>query len=392
MTKCFRWVVAAVASAFLVQGCSVTGPVTPPTPTPEPPGTPAVRYEPVRWSALPGWDDDAVAEAWPAFLRSCRALRFRAEWTTACTAAQTVNGQSSRDVRTFFDRHFQPYAVVKMTGTLREESGLITGYYEPLLQGARERSAKFNAPLYSPPADLLTIDLSSLYPELKGKRLRGRLEGNRVVPYYNRAELESGASLKGKEIVWVDDELDAFLLQVQGSGRVQLTSGETIRLQYADQNGHPYQSIGRYLVDQGAFALEGANIPAIRQWLAANPVRFQEVLNANPSYVFFNEEKLEDPTQGPKGAQGVPLVGGRSIAVDPASIPLGTPVYLDTTYPATDRPLQRLAIAQDTGGAIRGAVRADFFWGFGREAGEQAGRMRQPLRYWMLWPKGAPLP
>jgi membrane-bound lytic murein transglycosylase A len=333
-----------------------------------------------------------VAEAWPAFLRSCRALRFRAEWTTACTAAQAVNGQSSREVRTFFDRHFQPYAVVKMTGTLREESGLITGYYEPLLQGARERSAKFNAPLYSPPADLLTIDLSSLYPELKGKRLRGRVEGNRVVPYYNRAELESGASLKGKEIVWVDDALDAFLLQVQGSGRVQLASGETIRLQYADQNGHPYQSIGRYLVDQGAFPLEGANIPAIRQWLAANPVRFQEVLNANPSYVFFNEEKLEDPTQGPKGAQGVPLVGGRSIAVDPASIPLGTPVYLDTTYPATDRPLQRLAIAQDTGGAIRGAVRADFFWGFGREAGEQAGRMRQALRYWMLWPKGAPLP
>jgi membrane-bound lytic murein transglycosylase A len=218
------------------------------------------------------------------------------------------------------------------------------------------------------------------------------VQGNRVIPYYNRAELETSSSLRGREIVWVDDALDAFLLQVQGSGRVQLASGEVIRLQYADQNGYPYQSIGRYLVDKGELTVEQATMPGIRQWLAANPARLNEVLDSNPSYVFFSEEKIDDPTQGPKGAQGVALTPGRSIAVDPASVPLGAPVFLDTTYPATDQPLQRLVVAQDTGGAIRGAVRADFFWGFGHEAGDQAGRMRQPLKMWMLWPKGAALP
>ncbi len=246
--------------------------------------------------------------------------------------------------------------------------------------------------MYAPPPDLLTIDLGSLYPELKGKRLRGRVEGKKVVPYYNRAELETGSALRGHEIVWVDNALDAFLLQVQGSGRVQLTTGETIRLQYADQNGYPYQSIGRYLVDKGELPMDQSTLPAIRQWLASNPARKDEVLNANPSYVFFTEEKLEDPGQGPKGAQGVPLTAGRSIAVDPASVPLGAPVFLDTTFPSTDRPLQRLVVAQDTGGAIRGVVRADFFWGPGAAAGEQGGRMRQNLRMWMLWPKGAKLP
>ncbi len=358
-------------------------------PTPAAPEA-TVRYEHVGWSRLPGWSDDDLREAWPAFLKSCRSLRFRAEWSSACSAAQPLD--SARAIRAYFEQYFEPYAIVRQTGPLREDTGLITGYYEPLLKGARSASSQFSAPLYSPPADLLTIDLSSLYPELKGKRLRGRVQGNRVVPYYNRAELETSASLRGRELVWVDDALDAFLLQVQGSGRVQLPGGEVIRLQYADQNGYPYQSIGRYLVDKGALTVEQATMPGIRQWLAANPARLNEVLDANPSYVFFSEEKIDDPTQGPKGAQGVPLTPGRSIAVDPGSVPLGVPVFLDTTYPATDRPLQRLVVAQDTGGAIRGAVRADFFWGFGHEAGDQAGRMRQPLRMWMLWPKGAALP
>ena len=402
MPKYFRWAsvfkpaFAAIAVGAVLQACSVMGPTTaPPRPAPgSGPQAPegVVRYERVGWSRLPGWDGDQLQEAWPAFLKSCRSLRFRAEWTAACTAAQGLDGKSSRAIRGFFDRYFEPYAVVRQTGPLREDTGLITGYYEPLLKGSRVASAQFSAPLYSPPADLLTIDLSSLYPELKGKRLRGRVQGNRVIPYYNRSELEAGASLRGREIVWVDDALDAFLLQVQGSGRVQLTNGDMIRLQYADQNGYPYQSIGRYLVDKGELTTEQATMPGIRQWLAANPARLHEVLDANPSFVFFTEEKLEDPTQGPKGSQGVPLTAGRSIAVDPASVPLGAPVFLDTTFPATDRPLQRLVMAQDTGGAIRGAVRADFFWGSGHDAGEQAGRMRQPLRMWMLWPKGAPLP
>jgi membrane-bound lytic murein transglycosylase A len=352
----------------------------------------AVRYEKVAWSRLPGFGDDDVREAWPAFLESCRALRFRTDWVSACTAAQSLDASAAKTIRAYFDRYFEPYALVRQSGTVREDTGLVTGYYEPVLKGSRRASARFSAPLYAPPADLLTVDLSALYPELKGRRLRGRVEGNRVVPYYSRAELATSASLRGREIVWVDDAIDAFLLQVQGSGRVQLASGEVIRLQYADQNGHPYQSIGRYLVDQGELTLEQATMPGIRQWLAAHPARLNEVLDANPSYVFFSEEKLDDPARGPKGAQGVPLTPGRSIAVDPAAVPLGAPVFIDTTYPATVQPLRRLVMAQDTGGAIRGTVRADFFWGFGREAGEQAGRMRQPLKMWMLWPKGAALP
>jgi membrane-bound lytic murein transglycosylase A len=400
--KYFNWKTACKSAlvtfsmGVLLQACSVVGPPKPqPRPAPLPGITPpeaVVRYEKVGWSRLPGWGDDDLREAWPALLKSCRSLRFRADFAGACTAAQTLDAPTAKTIRAYFDRYFEPYAVVRQTGPLREDTGLATGYYEPLLKGSRNASAKFSAPLYAPPTDLLTIDLSALYPELRGKRLRGRVEGNRVVPYYNRAELETSASLRGREIVWVDDAIDAFLLQVQGSGRVQLASGEVIRLQYADQNGYPYQSIGRYLVDKGELTVEQATMPGIRQWLATHPGRLNEVLDSNPSYVFFNEEKIEDPTQGPKGAQGVPLTPGRSIAVDPAAVPLGAPVFLDTTYPATDRPLQRLVMAQDTGGAIRGTVRADFFWGFGREAGELAGRMRQPLRMWMLWPKGAALP
>jgi membrane-bound lytic murein transglycosylase A len=173
---------------------------------------------------------------------------------------------------------------------------------------------------------------------------------------------------------------------------VLLPDGEIIRLQFADQNGYPYQSIGRFLVDKGYLTTDRATLPGIRQWLVENPDRLQEVLNANPSVVFFREEPLQDATQGPKGAFGVPLTAGRSIAVDPSAVPLGAPVFLDTTQPASDLPLERLVMAQDTGGAIRGIVRADFFWGFGPEAGAQAGKMRQTGRMWLLWPKGAPLP
>ncbi len=319
-------------------------------------------------------------------------MRFREEWVGPCAAAQAVPAGSDDSIRDYFEQNFEPFKVMKYPSTTREDTGLVTGYYEPQLLGSRTPSAQFMAPLYAPPADLLIIDLASLYPELKGKRLRGRLDGNRVVPYFSRAELPLDPALRGKEIVWLDNELDAFMLQVQGSGRVQLPNGDIIRLQYADQNGHPYRSIGRYLVDQGLLTTEQATMPGIREWLAANPARMREVLNANPSVVFFTEAPLDDPNVGPKGAQGVPLTAGRSIAVDPASVPLGAPVFLSTTYPASPDPLQRLVIAQDTGGAISGAPRADFFWGTGPQAAELAGKMRQQGTLWLLWPRNVPLP
>ncbi len=228
-----------------------------------------------------------------------------------------------------------------------------------------------------------------MIPELKGKRVRGRLVGRTVVPYYTRAQLATDPALGGHEIVWLANALDAFLLEVQGSGRIALDDGTVIRLAYADQNGQPYRSIGRYLVSQGAMSVDEADIPGIRTWLAAHPQRLHEVLDANPSVVFFQELPLGDPALGPRGAQGVALTAGRSIAVDPAYIPLGTPVYLTAGGNAA---LMRLVIAQDTGGAIAGAPRADLFCGAGEAAAGMAGSLRAPASLWLLWPRGAALP
>jgi membrane-bound lytic murein transglycosylase A len=353
---------------------------------------PTVRFEAVKWSRLPGWKADDALAAWPALVGTCRVLGKRAEWQSFCSAVVAASPADADFVRGLIEQQLVPYRIERVTGRKRETRGLVTGYYEPLIHGARERSDVFATPLYRPPEDLLIVDLASVIPELKGKRVRGRLEGNRVVPYYSRASSRQAPGLAGHEIAWIDNALDAFMLEVQGSGRVQLTTGETIRLQYADQNGHPYRSIGRYLADQGVMTLDQVNMPAIRAWLAANPARVNEVLDSNPSVVFFNEAPLEDPSIGPKGAQGIPLTAGRSIAIDPKFLPLGAPMFLATTQPGSALPLQRLVVAQDTGGAIRGPVRADLFFGFGSEAGAQAGMMKNDLEMWLLWPRGVPAP
>lgn len=342
------------------------------------------------YSALPGWSQDNLVELWPAFRASCSAMINKPDWHELCTIAQGVDGTNSPDIHRFFEAFFSPYQVINPDGT---ESGLITGYYEPLLHGARQRGGAFQVPIYQPPADLLTIDMTSVYPELKGMRLRGRVVGNKVLPYPNRGDLLQSNLLAGNEICWVDDSVDAFFLQVQGSGRVQLAdSREVIRVAYADQNGQPYKSIGRYLVDIGELKLEQASAQGIKNWIAAHPGRENEVLNANPSFVFFKEEKLTDPNQGPNGTLGVALTEKRSIAIDAKFLPLGAPVFINTTQPNSDVPLKRLMMAQDTGGAIRGAVRADFFWGFGAPAGEMAGRMKQRGMLWVLWPRTASTP
>lgn len=362
-------------------------PATPPSSaTATPPGVkPSELLRRASYAALPGWDKDALAEAWPAFAASCQVLVKKAEWREPCMVARDVDVTDAGKVRSFFESFLTPYQVINADGS---EDGLATGYYEPLLKGARKRGGPYQTALYATPDDLLTIDLSSVYPELKSMRLRGRLVGNKVVPYLSRAQLSQPNAMAGKELVWVDDPVEAFFLQVQGSGRVQLSdTNETVRVAYAEQNGFPYKSIGRYLVDQGELKLEQASAQGIKAWVAANPGRQQELLNANPSFVFFKEEKLNNPNVGPKGALGVPLTAGRSIAVDAQYIPLGVPVFLSTTQPNSDVALQRLMMAQDTGGAIKNAVRADYFWGFGAEAGEKAGRMKQRTRMWVLLPK-----
>lgn len=291
---------------------------------------------------------------------------------------------ATASVRQFFEANFTPWRSVDANGS---DTGLITGYYEPLIKGSRTRSAQTPWPIHAPPDDMLTIDLASVYPELKSMRLRGRLVGNKVVPYWSRGELEQRQDqLPAKVLLWAADPIDLFFLQVQGSGRIELSDGRQVRIGYADQNGHPYQSIGRWLVAKGELALEKASMEGIKQWARDNPARLSEMLNSNPSYVFFRE--LPSNTSGPLGALGVPVSEGRSLAIDPAHIPLGAPVFLATTWPLSNQPLNRLMLAQDTGGAIKGPVRADFFWGFGPQAGAQAGKMRQEGRLWVLLPNG----
>lgn len=336
------------------------------------------RWVAADWPDLPGWGGDAVIHWWPALLRSCQ--RAAPEWAAVCAAAARLNEPDEPRVREFLVQQLRPWRVETADG---RAEGLITGYFEPLVDARRHRGGSFTVPLHALP--------DGLQPG---------------VPWYTRAQIETvaaaQAALRGRELAWVRDPLEALLIQIQGSGRVRLLDADppqTWRLAYAGHNQQPYVSIGRWLVEQKAFTLEQASWPAIRDWARANRARLREMLWANPRYVFFRAEPLPDPSIGPVGAQGVPLTPGRSIAVDKDSIPYGTPVWLDTWEPqpwlppeqaasaAPPRPLQRLVMAQDTGVAITGAVRADYFWGWSQGAEDRAGRMKQPLRMWALWPR-----
>ena len=392
---------------MLLAACQLTPPAPTPAPAPPPPAPspapePPARavFTPVTFADVPGWADDDIAATWPALLAGCRAhaanAKSQAIWQRACTAAAQVDGRDRRAVRQYFEGYFSPYRIAAADG---RDTGLVTGYYEPLLAGSRAPTAAYTVPLYAVPDDLLTVDLVELFPELKDKRVRGRVEGKRVVPYWPRADIERGkAPLAGKALAYVAQPIDAFFLQIQGSGRIKLADGAAMRVGYADQNGHPFRSIARVLIERGELTLDRASKQSIEAWGRANPDKLPALLDENPSFVFFREVappapgSLDAQIDGPIGALGVPLLARRTIAVDPRLIPLGAPVFLATTMPLSSQPLHRLTLAQDTGGAIRGAVRADFFWGFGDEAGRQAGRMRQDGRMWLLWPKDAPLP
>jgi len=357
---------------------------------------------------LPGWRDDDLAAALPAFLRSCRRLAARrddasiggiggagffgtvADWRPACAAAARVPaGDLAADraaARAFFESAFTPFAA---TNHGRAE-GLFTGYYEPTLYGSRRRGGRFTVPLLARPPDLVTVDLGRFRPDWKGRRIAGRVVAGQLEPFPDRAAIAAGA-LAGRhlEIVWVDDPVDAFFLEIQGSGRVELAEGGSLRLGFAAQNGRPYTPIGRELVARGALRKDEVSLQSIRRWLAGHPHAAPEVMARNASYVFFEREEGE----GPIGTDGVVLSPGRSLAVDTAYLPLGVPLWLAGTVPspaaaAPARPLRRLLVAQDTGGAIRGPVRGDVFWGHGEEAAAVAGRMKNPGRLWVLLPKG----
>lgn len=387
-------------SAVAVLVVFLSGCVTPPRPAPPPaqpapvaverapqPARPAAKTEkaelqPVSFADLPGWTDDRVSAGWQAFVRGCPALKAQPRWTSVCEASSAIAASDEVAVRSFLESRFVPHRVVAPGGAA---DGLLTGYYEPLLRGSRSRDDRYRHPLYAPPDDLITVDLAAVAPDTRNLRLKGRLDGRKLVPYWSRSDIDQGrAPLAGRELAWVDDALDLFFLQIQGSGRLRLPDGTLMRVGYADQNGHPYRSIGRLLVERGELSLDAASMQGIRDWARANPDKLPSLLAENPSYVFFRE--LPAGNDGPPGSLGIPLTAGRSLAVDPTAVPMGAPVFIDSVMPGSGEPLRRLLAAQDTGGAIKGSVRADFFWGFGDEAGALAGRMRQPLRMWVLLP------
>lgn len=378
------WLVAAILGIGV--GCSYPPPRETPQPGPRPvPPAPAAeargerlpapppivrlraRWVPAAWSELPGWGDDRTRELWPALVAGC--ARPADGWAGVCALARAFVPADDAQARDFLIRSLQPYRVEALDG---QATGLATGYFEPLLAASRLPRSGQQVALLRPPPDLATRK-----------------------PYWTRRQLDTlpaaRASVRGQEIAFVADPLDALLLQVQGSGRLRLTEADgrehLARVAYAAHNDHAYRSVGRWLIEQGELRSEEASWPAIRDWARRNPERVNELLWSNPRIVFFREEPLPDEAIGPRGAQGVPLTPGRSVAVDPLALPYGSVLWIDSTEPLTATPLRRAVMAQDTGSAITGAVRIDYFWGWGAVAEQQAGRMKQPLRLWVLWPR-----
>jgi membrane-bound lytic murein transglycosylase A len=361
------------------------------TPRPAPP--PHLTLTPVNFSDLAGWDSDGIAAALPAFQKSCAAIRKLApeaplgpdgvagtagDWQAPCAAAAALGDASDTAARAFFESQFTPYAA----GNNGARDGLFTGYFEPELRGAREPGGAYTTPLLRRPPDLVMVELGRFRPAWRGERIAGRVVDGRLVPYANRAEIERGALDRfGLGFLWVDDPVDAFFLEIQGSGRVRLPDGSLVRVGYDGQNGQPYVAIGRLLVTRGELAADAVSLASIRAWLAAHPAESRELMDENPSYVFFRELAGE----GPIGAEGVVLTPGRSLAVDPSFLPYGVPLWLDIAQ--GNEALRRLVVAQDTGGAIRGPVRGDLFWGFGPETEARAGPMRARGGYYVLLPK-----
>ena len=352
---------------------AVPAPATPARPLPSlvpqagEPDHPHARWVPASFAELPGWREDRTRDLWPALRQGCAIPAPR--WATLCVDALRYTPRDDAEARRWLEQRLEVFRLESAEG---EATGLATGYFEPLVEARRKPGGAFRTPLWGPPAGYVPHK-----------------------PTWTRQELdtlpEAQASVRGREIAWVADPLDALMLQVQGSGRLHIVEpggrDHVVRLAFAGNNEQPYKSVGRWLVDQGELKLTEASWPTIKDWARRNPGRVQELLWANPRVVWLKEEPLPDARVGPRGGQGVPLTPGRSIAVDPASVPYGAAVWLDTTEPLSARVLQRAVMAQDTGSAIVGAVRADFFWGWGGDAEAQAGRMKQPLRMWVLWPR-----
>ncbi len=333
------------------------------------------------WNSIAGWQQDNLHDAWDALAQQCEQAGSKPGVEPWCKAsAELPSDPNTDELREFFESKSRPH---RLHGPYGRRDGLITGYYEPLLQAALNPDSRYRYPLYQVPQELLVIELADMFPELEGKRVRGRVVGDKVVPFYSREQIDGDElPLAGQELFWVDDAADAFFLQIQGSGIVQLPDGSKRGVAYAQQNGHAYRAIGKDLIEQGEIAVEDISLFTIRDWLDANPTKAQELMNRNASYVFFRDSG-EVTEEGPDGSLGVPLTTERSVAIDRRVVPLGSPLWLDTTLP-DGSVYRRLMFAQDTGGAIAGAVRADVFFGRGEQAAKLAGEMKQKGQVYLL--------
>ena len=390
-------------------------------------GAPSPIFNLVSFDTLPGWRADKVDEALPAFLQSCKRIAEKsqdapanalenlgadyagfslagavADWTAPCEAASALEGrmEDNAAVRAFFETHFQPVEVLAKRTSLPdgpararapiiEETGVFTGYFEPSYEGRSAPEGRFTAPVYSRPGDLIDVELGRFRPDLAGERIAGRLEGARLVPYEDHGEINAGAVDGRADILAYLDPNDLLFLQIQGSGRIAFENGEVLRVGYDGANGHPYTAVGRVLVRDGHMSVEETTMQSIREWLdEASDADARDLREENASYVFFRELTPPPDGFGPPGAQGAPLLPGRSLAVDRRYHALGAPVFVDieANPELGNKPIRRLMIAQDTGGAIRGPVRGDYFWGAGDEAAQRAGAMNAKGRLFVLLP------
>lgn len=368
--------------------------VVPPKPGP-------LRLTPADFSALPGWQNTDPVSALAAFRRSCAVLArmpvnaplggagyagMAGDWRAACAAIPASADAAA--ARAFFESWFRPFAV--SAGAVKQ--GLFTGYYEPELKASRTRHGPYQTPVYGVPDDLVTVDLGKFREEWAHEKIAGRIEGRRLVPYPDRAAIDADGLTAAPVLFYAKDPIAVFFLHIQGSGRAVFEDGSVARVAYAAQNGQPYTAIGRTLIEEGAIPRDKVSLQSIRAWLKSHPADARRVMETNRSYVFFSETPLSDPALGADGSEGVPLTPGASLAVDLRLHPLGVPFFVAASAPAPDpakpdRPFDRLLIAQDTGGAIRGPVRGDVFWGFGADAGSIAGRMKAHGEMFVLLPK-----
>jgi len=328
----------------------------------------------VSWKNLDSFKKDNLSLSFDVFKKACTKSKKYQNLQEVCNLALNTN-----DSKDFFTSNFTPYKLLDEDGT---DEGLITGYYEPILKGSLKQTNRYKYPIYKTPKDLLIIDFSDIYPELKKYRLRGKVIGNKVVPYDSREDIETINNQNNLEVIcYVDDKVDLFFLHIQGSGKVELEDGKILNVGYAQQNGRAYYAIGRNLIENNYVKKEDMSLQSIKKWLSENPTKIDEVLNLNQSYIFFHKSP-----QTATGSLGVELTAFRNLAVDREYIPLGFPVFINTTNPLDNKPIKQLMIAADTGGAIKGKIRADFFFGNGQIAEELAGKMKQKGSLYILIP------